>query len=467
MELTGVCYDSRAAAPGVLFTAIRGFERDGHEYIGAAAANGAVCVLCEEPPETVLPYVLTENARAGLADASANWFANPAARLKIIGVTGTNGKTTVTSLLKEIIERTTKRPVGLIGTNRNMIGRTEFPAERTTPESYEIQKLFARMADAGCEYAVMEVSSHALALDRVHGVTFDVGVFMNLTPEHLDFHGTMEEYGAAKASLSAQSRAMAVNLDDAYAETFLRDAKCPVYTFSAENDAADLVAKRIRLSPSKVRFCALMTGKLQRVELNIPGTFSVYNALAAIGAAHLIGIGAEDASEALAVSGGVKGRAEVVPTGGDYTVIIDYAHTPDALSKIIAAVREGTRGRVMTLFGCGGDRDKSKRRAMGEIAARLSDFVVVTSDNPRTEAPEEIIGDILSGMRDTRTPYIVIENRREAIRWALLNALPEDTVLLAGKGHETYQIFGKEKRHFDEREAVREILAEEMKLQAQ
>jgi UDP-N-acetylmuramoyl-L-alanyl-D-glutamate--2,6-diaminopimelate ligase len=292
----------------------------------------------------------------------------------------------------------------------------------------------------------------------VYGIRFEVGVFLNLTHDHLDFHHTMEEYAAAKAKLPAQSNRMVVNLDDSYAGMMTGAAAGSVLTFSADNDSADLVAKRIRTMADRVEFCALTLEQLRKIEVNIPARFTIYNVLATLGTGLTLGLEIEDMAEALKSYPGVKGRVEVVPTGRDFTVIIDYAHTPDALEKVIGTFKELNTGRVVTLFGCGGDRDRAKRPRMGEIAARLSDFVIITSDNPRTEEPGKIIDDILSGMKGTATPYIVIENRREAIGWALQNAQPGDIIILAGKGHETYQIIGREKHHFDEREIVGDFL---------
>ncbi len=458
LEITGVSYDSRTTRKGDIFVAVRGYESDGHEYIKAAALKGAACVLCEEKPDIDIPYVIMDNTRRGLAVAASNWYNNPSSELKVIGVTGTNGKTTTTNLIKTMIEKCSGAKVGLIGTNHNMIGDTVIETEHTTPESLELQRLFREMADSGCEYVVMEVSSHALYLDRVYGVRFQVGVFLNLTHEHLDFHKTMDEYAKAKALLFKQSENAIINLDDEYAPLISEGASCPVMTYSRDNDTADLVAKRVKLSAENVEFCALTLEKLVKVELGIPAGFTVYNALAAIAVGLTLGFELEDIAEALKASPGVKGRMEVVPTGRDFTVVIDYAHKPYALENIISTFKESAEGRVVTLFGCGGDRDKTKRPLMGEIAARLSDFVIVTTDNPRTEVPGKIIDDILVGMKSTKTPYIVIENRREAIGWALSNAEPKDIIILAGKGHETYQIIGNEKFHFDEREIVTDFL---------
>ncbi len=459
MEITDVCYDSRAAVKGSLFVAISGLGEDRHAYIADAVKNGAACVLCSREPEIEVPFVLTDDTLSGLARASANFFGKPADKLKIIGVTGTNGKTTVTHLIKQMLEKLTGKPVGIIGTICNMAGNAVYEADNTTPESYELHRLFSKMADAGCEYAVMEVSSHSLAMKRVEGISFEVSVFTNITQDHLDFHGSMEEYARVKSLLFAQSKQAAVNIDDDILAELMKTATCPVLTFSAKSDEADLVARQIRLHAEKVDFCALMIGRLERTELAIPGLISVYNALATLAALQMLGFELSETTKLLPVCDGVKGRAEVVPTGRDFTVVIDYAHTPAALENIIGTLRDSSKGRVVTLFGCGGDRDKTKRSKMGEAAVRLSDFVIVTSDNPRTEAPGDIIKDILGGMTDTKTPYTVIENRREAIRWAIENAKADDTILLAGKGHETYQTIGRENFPFDEREIVSEALS--------
>ncbi len=454
-EITGVACDSRKVTPGCLFVAVRGYESDGHRFIPQAAANGAVCVLCTDRPDGAVPCAVTDNTRLGLAVAAANFYGRPAEKMKIIGVTGTNGKTTTTNLIKTILEFSGHK-VGLVGTNGNMIGAEMLPTERTTPESNELQRLFKTMYDRGCDTVVMEVSSHALYLDRVGGIIFDVGVFTNLTEDHLDFHKTMEEYGRAKALLFSKCRNAAINADDEYADMMLATCKCPVIKYSCEN--GDMTAKNIEMSAEGVKFDVSLSGETVKAELSIPGKFSVYNAMSALSACVLAGIELETACRFLKKCSGVMGRAEVVPTGRDFTMIIDYAHTPDALENIIKTVRGVTQGRVVTLFGCGGDRDRQKRPIMGKIAADLSDFVIVTTDNPRTEVPADIISDILAGMEKTETPYTVIENRRKAIGWAIENAQPGDVVILAGKGHETYQIIGKEKFRFDEREVIRDFL---------
>jgi UDP-N-acetylmuramoyl-L-alanyl-D-glutamate--2,6-diaminopimelate ligase len=458
-EIRDISYDSRATMPGDLFVAITGFESDGHDFICAAREKGAAAVVCQKAPDCEIPYIIVEDSRYALAIASKNYFRDPAGGMKLVGVTGTNGKTTSTMLIKHILEQAKNVNVGLVGTNKNMIKYRDLPTERTTPESYELYKLLREMADEGCEYVVMEVSSHSLVLNRVAGLRFAAGIFTNLTQDHLDFHKTMEEYGRAKARLFDQCEKGAVNLDDEYAQMMIDYAKCPIMTFSTVSNEAGLVAKDVRLFPDSVKFCALTTGILERVYLGIPGRFSVYNALAAISCGLLLGLTASECAEALKTAKGVKGRAEVVPSGGDYTILIDYAHTPDALENIIRSMKEVTQGRVVILFGCGGDRDRTKRPKMGAIAAKYADFVIVTSDNPRTEVPSAIIEDIMEGVKGTKTPYTVIEDRREAIAWAIDNHQPGDVIILAGKGHETYQIVGKTKHHMDEREIVAEHLA--------
>ena len=452
-EITGICYDSRAVKPGNLFVAICGYDTDGHKYIPMALEKGAACVLCEKAPAEG-EYVLLSDTRRGLALAGANWYGNPAGEMTMIGITGTNGKTTTTYLVKHILEDCLGAKVGLVGTIQNMIGDEVLHTERTTPESLELQALFRHMADAGCTHVVMEVSSHALCLHRVDGVTFDAGVFTNLTQDHLDFHKTMEEYCRAKAMLFARSKVGAVNVDDPWAKEILAHATCPVITYSAKGQAA-LEATDIRLEPHHVAFTAHYQGTETACTLGIPGAFSVYNALSALSAALALGIAPEKAAASLATARGVKGRAEVVPTPGkDYTVLIDYSHTPDSLENILKTVQEFARGRVIAVFGCGGDRDPIKRPIMGKIAADLADLVVVTSDNPRTEDPMAIIDQILVGIPKDQTPTTVIENRRQAIRWAMDNAQAGDVIVLAGKGHETYQEIGHEKFHLDEREEV-------------
>ena len=378
--------------------------------------------------------------------------------MTMVGVTGTNGKTTATYLLKDMLEKSLGAKVGLIGTNQNMIGEEALHTERTTPESFELQALFRAMADAGCTHVVMEVSSHALCLQRVAGIRFAVGMFTNLSQDHLDFHETMEAYCDAKALLFRQSVKGVYNADDPWAERVTGGAPCPLLSFGER--AGDLRAENIRLSVDGVAFDAVCEGEAVPVRVGIPGGFTVYNALGALAAARALGVSLAEGAEALASCAGVKGRVEVVPVPWDYTILIDYAVTPDAIENVLTTVRGFAQGRVVILFGCGGDRDRGKRPKMGRIAAQLADFVVVTSDNPRTEDPDFIISEILPGLEGADTPYVVEPDRVRAIRWAMDHAQPKDVIILAGKGHETYQIVGHEKRHLDEREVVADYIAE-------
>lgn len=458
MEIGGVSYDSRKTQPGDLFVAIRGFESDGHKFIPAAMARGAAAVLCEEAPSDGTPYVRVADCRKGLAYVSREFFGDPAKEMTLIGITGTSGKTTSSYLIKHMLEMKLDAKVGLIGTNGNMIGSECLHSDHTTPESYELHKLFRRMADEGCTHVVMEVSSHALALERVAGIEYDVGVYTNLSQDHLDLHGTMEEYAAAKRLLFRQCKLGCLNADDKWTDFMLNGATCKAMTFSAESDSADLTAKDIRLSATGVRFAAVYKDELALTRLAIPGNFSVHNALGAIAVGLSLGISLADCCDAMASAKGVKGRVEVVPTDGDYSIIIDYSHKPGALETVLQTLRPVVKGRLVCLFGCGGDRDKVKRPIMGAIAADNSDFVIVTSDNPRTEEPEEIIREIVAGMKNKRTPKKVVCDREEAIHWAIDNARPGDVILLAGKGHEDYQVVGHEKRHMDEREIVADWL---------
>ena len=457
-EITGVSYDSRHTSPGDLFIALEGYETDGHRFIPMAREKGAACVLCQKAPQDGGPYVRTGDSRGALAQAGRNWFGDPAGEMTMVGVTGTNGKTTTTYLLKDVLEKAAGAKVGLIGTNQNMVGDEVLHTERTTPESFELQALFRRMADAGCTHVVMEVSSHALCLQRVAGIRFAAGLFTNLSQDHLDFHGSMEDYCGAKALLFRQCEKGVYNADDPWADRVTRDAPCPLSSFGEK--AGELRGENIRLAVDGVDFDACRDGETVPVRVNIPGGFTVYNALGVMAAARELGVSLADSAHALRRSAGVKGRVEVVPVPGEYTVLIDYAVTPDAIENVLATVRDFAKGRVVILFGCGGDRDRGKRPKMGRIAARMADFVVVTSDNPRTEVPGDIIADILPGLEGTETPYVVVEDRVEAIRYALDHARKDDVIILAGKGHETYQIVGHEKRHLDEREVVAAYIAE-------
>lgn len=463
IEIDKVCYDSRKAEKNCVFVCIVGFETDGHKYIESALSKGARAIVVQEgseipeiPSDITVAY--SRDTRKMLAAMAANFFDHPEKKLKMIGVTGTNGKTTVTTLIKSVLEFE-KKNVGLIGTNANYINGKIIETERTTPESYDLYELFAQMVKEGVEYVIMEVSSHSLDLDRVYGINFLVGAFTNLTQDHLDFHKTMENYKEAKKKLFSVSDTAVINTDDAAGLEYAESVACPVLSYSIENDST-FKASDIKISARGVIFDMEHDGKVHKVRLGIPGRFSVYNALCALSCVVAAGIPVETAIEALTFAKGVMGRCETVYTNTDYTVIIDYAHTPDGLENIISTVKEFCDGRVITLFGCGGDRDRTKRPIMGKIAAELSDYCIVTSDNPRTENPAEIIKDIMVGVNETDCEHTVIENRREAIMYALSFAKRGDCIILAGKGHETYQIIGKTKNHFDEREIIKEFLEE-------
>ncbi len=459
-DITDVCCDSRKAGDGCLFVAVEGYETDGHKYIPSALEKGAAAVLCRVKPEVDCTYILCADTRKALALVSAAFFGKPADKMTMIGVTGTNGKTTTTNLVKEMYEALSGSDSGLIGTNRNMIGSLAIDTERTTPESRDLQELFGQMAEAGCAAAIMEVSSHSLYLDRVAGIKYRVGAFTNLTQDHLDFHETMENYCDAKALLFRSCEVGVVNADDEWTERLIKNADCSIISYSAKENGGDLYASDISYFPDKVCFTANYGGESLPAVINIPGKFSVYNALTALGCIIALGYGLKEAVGALGNCHGVQGRVEVVPTGRDFTILIDYAHTPDGIENVLRAVKETAAGRVGILFGCGGDRDRTKRPKMGAISAALADYMIVTSDNPRTEEPEVIIADIMEGIKDSETPCVVITDRREAIKYAIEHAEKDDVIILAGKGHETYQIVGKTKYHMDEREIVAEVLAQ-------
>ena len=459
MNINAVAYDSRKVTEGSLFVAITGFASDGNRFIPMALEKGAAVVVTAKKPAQDVPYVLVESDRYALAMIGTNFYGHPAKSMTMIGVTGTNGKTSVTLLLKHVLEKTLGAKVGLIGTMENLVGDEVIPTERTTPESFELQGLFARMRDAGCTHVVMEVSSHALTLDRVGGVHFNVAAFTNLTEDHLDFHKTMEAYCDAKAELFGRCDRAVINADDPYAPNMMAKASCPVTTYSLKEGV--LQAENLQLHAEGISFDAVMNNKTTAVSLGIPGKFTVYNALAVLGIADALHIKMGDAAAALATAKGVKGRIEVVPTPSTpYSVLIDYAHTPDGLENVLTAVKGFCKGRVIAVFGCGGDRDPIKRPIMGRIGVTESDFAIITSDNPRTEDPMAIIEDILKGVSEEMGDYIVVPERRNAIRYAMDIAKKDDIIILAGKGHETYQEICGVKYHLDEREEVAAHLAE-------
>ena len=455
INLTGIAYDSRNVLPGNVFVCIKGFETDGHKYAAAAVKNGAVLVVAEDMVDVSVPVWYVENSRMEIAEMACKYYGNPSKKFKLIGLTGTNGKTTITYLIRSIIEEAGLR-IGVIGTNQNIIGDKVLVTQSTTPttpNALELQQLFAEMEQSGADGVVMEVSSHALELERVHGCHFDVGVFTNLTRDHLDFHKTMENYLAAKAKMFDIIAKGVVNFDDEGGKKIAANAPCDIIKVGL-GDGCDLRAENIHITARGTDFDVIYEGNKYPVHIVIPGRFSVYNAICAFGAALQLGIDIPTIIRGLEKATGVMGRVEVVPTDTDYTVIIDYAHTPDGLENIISTVQDFAKGDVITVFGCGGDRDNTKRAPMGEIAGRLSDFSIITSDNPRTEDPQAIVDMIEEGMKKTDGKYTVIVDRREAIGYALDHAKKDDVIILAGKGQETYQIIGKEKHDFDERVIV-------------
>lgn len=459
-EITGICSDSRRVGQGSLFVAIPGFQSDGHQYIRQAMEQGACAVVAQHAPDCPVPegvtLILVDDARRALAQLAAEWYDHPERQLRLIGVTGTNGKTTTTWLIRHILEQRGHK-CGLIGTNGSIVDGPLRPAERTTPEAPELYGLLREMADAGCEYAAMEVSSHSLVLERVHGLHFAAAAFTNLTQDHLDFHKDMEHYFQAKALLFQRCDTAVLNLDDDWGLRLAERVSCPRLTYSAKRLEADLIAKNIVLLPDQVQAVLVRDNDIARMRLNIPGMFSVYNGLTAIGCCLALGLTLEESAQALQSAQGICGRAEIVPTGRDFTVMIDYSHTPDSMENILRTVRGYAKGRVVGLFGAGGDRDHAKRPIMGRIAGELCDLCVVTSDNPRSEEPEAIIRDILQGM-SPKYKYKVIPDRREAIAWCIKNARKDDIIVLMGKGQETYQEIRGVKHHLDEREEVRRAL---------
>ena len=460
LEIESVCYDSRKAGKNSLFVAISGFAADGNRFIPMALEKGAAAVVTAKKPENQVPYILVESDRMALAQLGCNFYGHPAKSMTMIGVTGTNGKTSTTLLLKQVLEKTLGAKVGLIGTMANMVGDEVIPTERTTPESFELQGLFARMRDAGCTHVVMEVSSHAVTLERIGGTHFDIAAFTNLTEDHLDFHKTMDAYCDAKADLFHRCDKAVINLDDNYSDRILAAAQCPVLTTSVAKDTG-LHARNLELLSEGISFTAVCGEEVAEVHLPIPGKFTVYNALTVMGIAKQLGISLADCAQALKTATGVKGRVEVVPTPGmDYSVLIDYAHTPDGLENVLSSVKDFCKGRVIAVFGCGGDRDPIKRPIMGRIGVTESDFAIITSDNPRTEDPNAIIADIVKGVDPSMGAYIVEPDRRKAIRYAMDIAEKDDIIVLAGKGHETYQEINGVKNHLDEREEVAAHLAE-------
>lgn len=474
IEITGISYDSRHTRPGDLFVCIRGFQSDGHDFAEAAAKAGAAAVIAEKIPEKTgeVPVFLTENSRKALSAVSANFFGHPSDDMLVFGVTGTNGKTTISYLLKSIVNAWGKE-CGVLGTIAYVYGGQSFESVNTTPESFELQRMFDEMHRRyDTDVCAMEVSSHSLALSRTDDISFDYSIFTNLTEDHLDFHRDFEDYYAAKKKLFLQtSEGNVINVDDIYGRRLFRELQsegksvksCGIGKDDAEKENIWYRAEILEKSANGTKARFFEGGKLLG-ELNIrtPGTFSVENAVGAAGAALMAGIPWEAVKKGIESSRGVAGRFESVENSRGIPVIVDYAHTPDALENVLKTAREFTEKRIITVFGCGGDRDRSKRPLMGEAAGKYSDYCVVTSDNPRTEDPDAILEDILPGVKATGCEYAVIEDRRRAIKKALTEYRPGDVVIIAGKGHEDYQIIGTVKQHFDDRETALQIIEQEI-----
>ncbi|MBQ7091137.1 MAG: UDP-N-acetylmuramoyl-L-alanyl-D-glutamate--2,6-diaminopimelate ligase [Clostridia bacterium] len=457
VEVNELRYNSRKVEKGDVFCCVVGTFADGHKYAAQAVEAGAAALVVERQLDLDVPQVLVENTRIAMAEMAAAYYGNPADEMVMIGITGTNGKTSTSYMLKSIAERMGKK-VGLIGTIRNMIGDIIIDTERTTPESVDLQRILRQMKDEKVDVVIMEVSSHSLDQKRVHGISYDVGCFTNLTQDHLDYHKTFENYFAAKKLMFAQCEKAVINLDDSYAADMVAGVDIPVLTVGVR-EQADVTASEIDITTRGVQFDFNYRNVTSRFNVPIPGLFSVFNAMSAAGIALTLGWTLDSIKYGLEHMVSVSGRLEPLPTGkNEFTVLLDYAHTPDALENLLKTVRGFATGRVVTLFGCGGDRDHAKRPIMGEIAGRFSDFAIVTSDNPRSEDPMEIIASVEDGVKKSGCEYVVIENRRDAIEYALKNANKNDVIILAGMGHENYQEINGGKQPFDEKEIVAEIL---------
>lgn len=466
-EVTQVVYDSRKITKGCLFICIKGANFNGHDYALEVCEKKAACVVvCEDvkvPADTATTIIRVADTRYAMAFIAAEWFDNPADKLKVIGITGTKGKTTTTYLVKSILEQT-GRKVGLIGTIETIIGDEKIPANNTTPESFILQETFAKMVEAGLDSVVMEVSSQGLMLHRTQGFVFDYGIFTNLEPDHIgpNEHESFEHYMECKGLLFKQCKTGIVNCDDKHYKEVIKDHTCEILTYGLTNEA-DYKAEDMELVRENGHIGVSFTvkGKTNmQVEIPTPGRFSVYNALTAIAICDQFGAGKEAVGKAL-MQASVKGRIELVKVSNEFTLMIDYAHNAMALESLLGTLKEYEPNRLVSVFGCGGNRSKLRRYEMGEVSGKLADLTIITSDNPRFEEPAEIMNDIETGMKKTDGEYIKIEDRKEAIRYAIVNGQPGDIIVLAGKGHEDYQEIKGVKYPMDERVLIQEILKEE------
>lgn len=457
IEISAVTDNTNKVIPGCLFVCVKGGSFDGHSAAAEMLEKGAAAVICERDLGLGDRQIITDNSRRLYGKLCSKWFDHPEKKLKLIGVTGTNGKTTTTNIIKHILTENGYK-VGLVGTIQNEIGDEIIHTGNTTPMAFELMELFDRMVKAGCQYVVMEVSSFGLVQYRIGAAHFDAAVFMNLTQDHLDYHKDMEDYYQAKKMLFDICDTALCNIDDEYGNRLFSEISCEKYSFSIK-DNADYYADGIKIKASGSSFWLCRKSKSYPVKTMIPGMFNVSNMTVAVAVCLRLGLPADKVIAAVESCRGVKGRCEVIPTGKDFTVICDYAHTPDAIENVLRSVREYTKGRLICLFGCGGNRDAAKRPKMAVAAAKYADMLIVTSDNPRNEEPEAIIKDILAGLESSNTTYDVVIDRREAIYHALKIATKDDVIVLAGKGHEDYQILADNVHiHFDEREVVAEGL---------
>lgn len=461
IDIKNIEFDSRKIKEDGLFICVNGSNVNGHAFINKAINNGAKAFLISEDVEIIKGYtfIKVKDIKDAMAKIASNFYNNPSKNLDIIGVTGTNGKTSITTFLSQILNIENK--CGLVGTIKIYDGKNEIVSQNTTPESLDLQKSFYNMLENKCKYCAMEVSSHSLALNRVDGVDIKLGIFTNLTEDHLDFHKDLNEYRNVKEKLFYKtSKANIINIDDASGRIILeniKDLNTPYYTYAIEREA-DFIAKDIKMDSNGVSY-TLVTPKYEaKIKVPVPGKFTVYNTLATISACYILNIPIEIIKKGLENSEGVKGRFELVKNNKGYNIIVDYAHTPDALKNILDTVKEFSKGRIITVFGCGGDRDNKKRPIMGKIVQENSDISIVTSDNPRTENPNKIINDILDGLDKKLDNYFVIEDRKKAIEKAISIAKKNDTIIIAGKGHENYQIIGKVKYDFDDKKIAKEII---------
>lgn len=452
-EIANVTDDSRKVRNSSAFVCIKGNKNDGHDYARRAVERGAAVVICERDMG-IKNSIIVNDTREAYALMCANYYGNCHRKLKMIGVTGTNGKTTTAFIIKKILEENGYK-VGVVGTVGVAIGNEKYPADYTTPDPSVLHRYLYMMKMAGCDVCIMEASSQALVQKRLYGINFDIGVYTNLSREHLDYHKTMESYAEAKAILMQSSDICVINADDEYAPFMKKNARNKAVTYAIDTDA-DVMAEKVRLHHDGVEYKLTSKSGSYDIVYSVIGKFSVYNSLAALTVGMVMNVSMKRAVKAVADMKTVRGRIEKIKNDRKINILIDFAHTPDSLENVLKTVREVYDKRLITVFGCGGDRDKTKRPIMGKIACKYSDKVFVTSDNPRTENPDSIINDIVSGL--DKNSYVRITDRTQAIREALVEAKPGDTVLIAGKGHEKYQIFGTEKIHYDEREIVKQIL---------